>query len=41
MVVPTRVPPYSDNFTAYINFYTTYIGVTLDPESRHYARYDP
>jgi hypothetical protein len=41
MVVPTKVPPYSDNFTAYINFYKKYIGVTLDPEGRHYARYDP
>ena len=41
MVVPTRVPPYSDNFTGYINFYTKYIGVSLDAEGRHYARYDP
>ena len=41
MVVPAKVPPYSDNFTSYINFYTKYIGVTLDPEGRHYARYDP
>ena len=41
MVVPTRVPPYSDNFTGYIDFYTKYLGVSLDAEGRHYARYDP
>jgi hypothetical protein len=41
MVVPTRKPPYSDDFTRYVQFYTTYLGVTLDPEGRHYGRYEP
>jgi hypothetical protein len=41
MVVPTRVPPYSDNFTAYVRFYTSYAGVSPDPEGRNYGRFDP
>lgn len=41
MVVPTRKPPYSDNFTGPIRFYTTYLGVKLDPEGRNYGRFDP
>jgi hypothetical protein len=41
MVVPTKVPPYSDNFIRSIQFYTTYFGLALDPEGRHYGRYDP
>ena len=41
MVVPTRRPPYSDNFTGPIRFYTTYLGVVLDPEGRNYGRFDP
>jgi hypothetical protein len=41
MVVPTKVPPYSDNFLRSIQFYTTYFGLALDPEDRHYGRYDP
>ena len=41
MVVPTKAPPYSDNFIRSIRFYTTYFGLALDPEDRHYGRYDP
>jgi hypothetical protein len=41
MVVPTKKPPYADDFTRSIHFYTTYLGVALDPEGRGYARYEP
>ncbi len=41
MVVPTKKPPYSDDFTRSIRFYTTYLGMPLDPERRNYGRYDP
>jgi hypothetical protein len=41
MVVPTKKPPYADDFTAYIRFYTKYALRDLDPEGRHYGRYDP
>jgi hypothetical protein len=41
MVVPTAKPPYADDFNRSIHFYTTYLGVTLDPEGRHYGRFDP
>lgn len=41
MVIPTSKPPYNDDFTRSIRFYTTYLGVELDPEGRHYSRYDP
>src|ERR671924_515985 len=41
MVVPTKAPPYADDFTRSIRFYTTYLGVTLDPERRSYGRFDP
>ena len=41
MLVPTKIPPYADNFAGSIRFYTTYVGVSLDPEGRNYGRYDP
>ncbi|HEU4971395.1 MAG TPA: hypothetical protein VFT35_05710 [Gaiellaceae bacterium] len=41
MVVPTSRPPYADDFTRSIRFYTTYVGSTLDPEVRSYGRFDP
>ena len=41
MVVPVRKPPYSDNFSRSIRFYTAYLGVQLDTEGRHYGRYEP
>ena len=41
MVVPTKSPPYSDNFSRSIQLYTTYFGLALDSEDRHYGRYDP
>ena len=41
MLVPTKRPPYSDDFTRSIRFYTTYLGVSTDSEGRHYGRYDP
>jgi hypothetical protein len=41
MVVPTKVPPYSDNFIRSIQFYATYLGLAVDAEDRHYGRYDP
>ena len=41
MVVPTRVPPYSDDFTRSIRFYRTYLRFRLDPEGRNYSRYEP
>ena len=41
MVVPTSKPPYADDFTRSIRFYTTYVGSTLDPEGRSYGRFEP
>jgi hypothetical protein len=41
MVVPTKRPPYADDFRRSIRFYTTYLGVVLDPEQRSYGRFDP
>lgn len=41
MLIPTKVPPYGDNFTNYISFYTTHLGATTDPESRGYGVYPP
>jgi hypothetical protein len=41
MVIPTRKPPYADDFTRPIQLYTTYLGVHLDAEGRHYASYAP
>ena len=41
MLVPTKVPPYADDFTRSIRFYTTYVGVSLDPEGRNYGRFEP
>ena len=41
MVVPTRKPPYADNFSGYLRFYKKYTHRELDPEGRNYGRYDP
>lgn len=41
MVVPTRHPPYDDDFTNPIRVWTTCLGRTLDHEGRHYGRYEP
>jgi hypothetical protein len=41
MIVPTKKPPYADNFTGPIRFYTTYLSVALDSEGRNYGRYEP
>ena len=47
MVVPHRglkfkgKYPYSDDFSRYIKFYTTYMGSSLDPEGRGYGIYSP
>src|SRR5262249_44713264 len=36
MIVPTKVPPYDDDLSANLKFYTTYLGATLDPEGLNY-----
>jgi hypothetical protein len=41
MLVPTKVPPYSDDFTSYLSFYKTYLDVKIDPEGRGYGEYTP
>ena len=41
MVIPRAKPPYADNFTNYIAFYTKHLGITLDPENRGYGAYRP
>jgi hypothetical protein len=41
MLIPTKKPPYADDFAGYIRFYTKYLKRELDPEGRHYGRYDP
>ena len=41
MLVPTKVPPYDDNFTAYLNFYKKHLGIALDPEGRGYGEHVP
>lgn len=41
MIIPRKVPPYSDNFTRYIKFYTAHLGMTLDAEGQGYGAYLP
>lgn len=41
MRIPTANPPYADDFTRHIKFYTNYLKVTPDPEQRGYGRFDP
>jgi hypothetical protein len=41
MVVPRSSPPYDDNFLRYIKFYTSHLGINLDPENRGYGTYLP
>jgi hypothetical protein len=40
MVIPTRKPPFDDDFTRYITFYTRCLGVAQDPEQRGYGVYE-
>jgi hypothetical protein len=39
MVIPTRKPPYDDNFTPNLKFYKTHLGVQIDPENRGYGAF--
>jgi len=41
MLVPRKIPPYSDNFGMYLNFYRKHMGVSLDPEGRGYGEHLP
>lgn len=41
MIVPRKVPPYSDNFTKKIKFYTTALNLMEDPEGLGYGIYQP
>ena len=41
MRVPTMKPPYSGNFTGFLNFYKKHMGMKLDPEGRGYGAYLP
>lgn len=41
MLVPTSVPPYSDNFRPFLNFYKKHMGLSLDPEGRGYGEHNP
>lgn len=41
MLIPTKVPPYADNFTSYLDFYATHLGIKLDPEGRGYGEHRP
>jgi hypothetical protein len=41
MLVPQRMPPYSDNFGRYLNFYRKHMGASLDPEGRGYGEHLP
>lgn len=41
MLIPTKVPPYSDNFWAFLNFYKKHMGISLDPEGRGYGEHNP
>lgn len=41
MLIPRKVPPYSDNFSAYVNFYKKYMMISEDPESRGYGVFLP
>lgn len=39
MIVPTKKPPYADNFSPIINFYKKYLSIVTDSERRSYAKY--
>lgn len=39
MIVPTKKPPYADNFSPIINFYKKYLSIVTDSEGRSYAKY--
>jgi hypothetical protein len=41
MLIPTRVPPYSDTFAAFLSFYKKHLGMSLDPEGRGYGEHIP
>jgi hypothetical protein len=39
MRIPTRRPPYDNDFSRTLSFYRTYIGIALDPENRGYGTF--
>jgi hypothetical protein len=39
MVVPTRMPPFSNNFSQSLLFYKTYLNIGFDPENRGYGAF--
>jgi len=39
MVVPTRMPPFSNNFSQSLFFYKTYMNIGFDPENRGYGAF--
>ncbi len=39
MLVPQRMPPYDDDLSATVKFYTTFMGMSLDPENRGYGQF--
>jgi hypothetical protein len=41
MVIPTKEPPYDDNFTSYIGFYKKHLQVKFDPDNRGYLEHSP
>ncbi len=41
MVVPHAKPPYLDDFSRHLAFYTDEVGVGLDPEGRGFGKYEP
>jgi hypothetical protein len=41
MVIPTKEPPYDDNFTSYIGFYKKHLAVKFDSDGRGYAEHSP
>jgi hypothetical protein len=41
MIVPRNKPPYYDDFSSYLGFYTRWLGLRLDPEGRGFGAFDP
>jgi len=39
MLIPRKIPPYADNFSKTIKFYTKYFSFTVDPLGRGYVTY--
>lgn len=39
MIIPNRIPPYSDDLRATLYFYKTYMKSTFDPENRGYGHF--